>query len=188
MFNVTKMASRENEILELFFNSPKHWHFEEMLREVRIGRPQLARWLKAFEKEGIIKRVKQRGKMPYYVQDFHSPRFDIRKKIYAKQKLASSGLLEHLASLEKAKVIILFGSFSRSDWHRDSDIDIFIYGSDDDFKQGKYELKLHRDIEVHAAKDRKDLKRIDKMLPYIVSGDYIKGSIQDLGVEVYAKA
>lgn len=187
MFTITKMKSKENEILELFFNSSGHWHFEEILKKVKIGRPQLTRWLKIFQKEGLIKRVKKKGKMSYYVHDFHNPKFDIRKKLYAKQKLASSGLLDHLASLEKAKVVILFGSFSRSDWYKDSDIDLFIYGSDDNFEQGKYELKLKREIQVHTAKDKKELKKIDKMLPYIIAGDFIKGSLQDLGVEVYAK-
>ena len=125
--------------------------------------------------------------MPYYVHDFYNPKFDIRKKLYARQILASSGLLDHLASLKKAKVIILFGSFSSYDWYKNSDIDIFIYGSDEKFEQGKYELKLKRDIQIHAAKNKKDLKRLDTMLPYIIVGDFIKGSIEDLGVEVHAK-
>lgn len=181
------MVSKGNEILELFFNSSKHWHFEEILKKVKIGRPQLTRWLKIFQKEGMIKRIKKKGKMPYYVHDFHNSKFDIRKNLYAKQILVSSGLFDHLASLENAKVVVLFGSFSRSDWYKDSDVDIFIYGKDDAFEQGKYELKLKREIQVHMAKDKKDLKRIDKMLPYIVSGYFIKGSIQDLGVEVHAK-
>lgn len=182
------MNSKENDVLELFLNSSRHWHFEEILKKVKIGKPQLARWLKIFQKKGIIKRTKEKGKMPYYVHDFHNPKFDIRKKIYAQQKLASSGLLDHLASLEKARVVVLFGSFSRSDWYKNSDIDIFIYGSDKGLKQGEYELRLHRDIQVHIAKDKNELKKMEGMLPYILSGNFIKGSIQDLGVEVHAKA
>lgn len=182
------MKSKENKVLELFFNSSKHWRFEEIRKQVDITRPQLSRWLKVFQNQGIIKRVKKRGNMPYYVHDFHNPKFDIRKKLYAARMFAQSGLLDNLASLPKAKVVVLFGSFSRSDWYNDSDIDVFIYGSDDEFEQGKYELKLHRDIQVHLARDKKDLKRIDKMLPYILSGDFIKGSVKDLGVEIHAKA
>ena len=181
------MKSKEDDVLELFYNSSGHWHFKDIMDKVDISRPQLAQWLKKFEDEGVIKRVKQKGKMPYYVHDFQNPKFHVRKRLYAQQKLASSGLLEHLASLPKAKVVILFGSFSRSDWYKDSDIDIFIYGNDDNFEQGKYELKLHRDIQVHAAKNTTDLKRIDKMIPYIIAGDFIKGSIQDLGVRIEAK-
>ena len=33
------------------------------------------------------------------------------------------------------------------------------------------------------AKNKKDLKRMNKLLPYIISGNFIKGSIQELGVE-----
>ena len=182
------MKSKEDDVLELFYNSSGHWHFKEIMDKAGISKPQLAQWLKKFEEEGIIKRVKQKGKMPYYVHDFQNPKFHVRKRMYAQQKLASSGLLVHLASLPKAKVVILFGSFSRWDWYKDSDIDIFIYGSDDDFEQGKYESKLDREIQVHNAKDKTDLKRIDRMIPYIIAGDFIKGSIEDLGVEVRAKA
>ena len=180
------MKSKES-VLALFYGSSKHWHFNEIMKKARISRPQLAQWLNKFEKEGVIKRVKPKGKMPYYVQNFDNPNFQQRKRLFTLKMLAESGLLNHLASLKEAKVVILFGSFSRSDWYDDSDIDIFIYGNDKDFEQGKYELKLRRDIQVHAAKTRKDLKRIDKMIPYIIMGDFIKGSIEDLGVEVHAQ-
>lgn len=180
------MQAKEDNVLALFFNSSKHWHFEELLRESKIGRPRLARWLKIFEKEGIIKRVKEKGKMPYYVQNTSDPAYQYKKRLFAMKWLSESGLFSHLASLQNAKVVILFGSFSRSDWYKDSDIDIFIYGNDDDFEQGKYELKLHRDIQVHTAKDINQLKSIDKMLPNIIEGDFIKGTIQDLGVKVHA--
>lgn len=73
------MKSKDEPILYLFFNSPKHWHFDEILKNVEISRSQLAQWLKKFEKEGIIKRVKEKGKMPYYVQDFESPNFQNKK-------------------------------------------------------------------------------------------------------------
>ena len=182
------MDSKEEPILELFYNSSKHWHFEEIRKAAKISRTQLVQWLKKFEREGIIKRVKPRGKMPYYVHNFGNLKFQNEKRLFAWKKITESGLFEHLVSLKGAKVVILFGSFSRWDWYKDSDIDIFIYGSDEDFEQGKFELKLHRDIQVHAAKNKNDLKRIDKMIPYIISGDFIKGSIQDLGVEVHAKA
>ena len=130
--------------------------------------------------------VKNKGKMPYYLQDFDSPEFQQRKRLFTIKLLAESGLLRHLATLKEAKVVILFGSFSRSDWHDESDIDVFIYGDDSEFEAGKFSAKLGRDVQVHTAKDRKDLKRIGKMLPYIIMGDFIKGSIEDLGVDVSA--
>jgi predicted nucleotidyltransferase len=182
------MNSKEDRVLNLFFNSSKYWHFDELLCESKLSRSRLSAWLNKFQKEGIIKRVKPKGKMPFYVRIFESKNFRHKKRLFALTQLTESGLLTHLEALPKAKVVIIFGSFTSYDWHADSDIDIFIYGDDDDFEQGTYELKLQRDIQVHLARDGKDLKRINKLLPYIFEGDFIKGSIKDLGVEIYAKA
>ena len=182
------MRSKEDQILELFFNNPKYWHFDGLLKMSGISRPRLVEWLKKLTKEGIIKKVKPRRKMPYYVSNTKSRSFQHKKRLFALKKMTESGLLSHLASLKKAKVVIIFGSITRADWYDISDIDIFIYGDDSDFQQGIYELKLKRDIQVHNAKDEEDLKRIDKMLPYIISGDFIKGSIDELGVDIHARA
>lgn len=181
------MKSKEDCILELFFNSSKHWHFKELKEKSGLSRSRLAAWLKKLEKDTIIKRIKPKCKMPYYVRVFDSKTFQNRKRLFALKKLTESGILNHLSELPKAKVIIIFGSFSSYDWHTKSDIDIFIYGSDDGFEQGRYELKIHRDIQVHLARSKKELKKMDKMLPYIISGDFIKGSVKDLGVEIHAK-
>lgn len=180
------MRSKEDKALEQFFNNPKHWHFEELHRATSISKPQLSYWLKKFEKEGLIRRIKPRGEMPFYVAVEENLEYQNVKRLYALKMLTESGLFSHLAALEGARVVILFGSFSRYDWYDDSDIDIFIYGDDEKFEVGKYSVKLRRDIQIHLAKDKKDLKRINKMLPYIISGDFIKGSIEDLGVDVSA--
>lgn len=184
---LTIMRSKEEKVLEPFFNIPKYWHFEELYRVASISKPQLSNWLKKYEKQGLIKKVKPKGKMPYYISLQENPDYRNKKRLYALKLLTESGLLSHLSTLKGAKVVIIFGSFSRWDWYKDSDIDIFIYGMDNDFEQGKYESRLHRGIQVHTAKDKKDLMRIDKMMPYIIAGDFIKGSIEDLGVKIEAK-
>jgi len=182
------MNSKEDDVLELFFNSPKHWHFEELREKSGLSKSRLAEWLKKFGKEGIVKRVKPREKMPYYVRIFESKTFQHKKRLFTLKKFTETGFLNHLAELPSAKVVIIFGSFSSYDWHTDSDIDVFIYGKDGGFHQGKYETLLHREIQVHLAENGKDLKRINRMLPYIITGDFIKGSIEDLDVDIYAKA
>jgi predicted nucleotidyltransferase len=187
MHNHTNMRSKEEVVLEPFFNSSKHWHFDELVNEVDISRSQLSQWLKKFVDQGVLIRIKPKGKMPYYTQNFENPDFQLRKKLFALRQLTESGLLSHLASLKDARVVILFGSFASYDWYNGSDIDIFIYGNDEKFEQGKYELNLKREIQLHTAKTKKDLNRMDKILPYIITGNFIKGSIEDLGVEVHAK-
>ncbi|MFH0978950.1 MAG: nucleotidyltransferase domain-containing protein [Candidatus Woesearchaeota archaeon] len=180
------MRSKEDKVLELFFNYPKQWHFEELLEQAQIGRPQLAKWLIAFQKEGIIKRVKPKGRMPYYVHNFSSLTFRSKKRQFALQTLQKSGLFDHLARLKNAKVVILFGSFAREDWYADSDVDIFIYGKGDEFERGMYESRLGREIQVHNARNNEELQKMKKLLPYIIAGNYIKGSLANLGVEICA--
>jgi predicted nucleotidyltransferase len=181
------MKSKEEDVLKLFYNSGKHWHFEELLKVAGISRRQLTNWLKRFEKEELIIKVKEKGRHPFYTHNFHNVRFQNRKRIYALEMLTRSGFFDHLSSLKGAKVVILFGSFSRADWYEDSDIDIFIYGDDSLFEKGKYERLLLKDIQVFNSKDNKGLQRYDQMLPAIISGNFIKGSFRDLGVVINAK-
>ena len=171
--------SKENNILELFFNMPtKHWHFEEILKKAGISRPKANLWLKKMLKEKIIKRVKVKGKMPYYTGNYDEPNYQYKKKRFAMDKFHKNGLLNYLKSLENVKTVILFGSFSRSDWYKNSDIDIFIYGNPKEVKIGKYEIKLHRDIQIFLGKDKKDLKRMGApLLRNIIRGDLIKGGL-----------
>ncbi len=180
------MKSKEDRVLELFFNTPKHWHFDELVRMSGLSRDRLNYWLKRFVKHDMIQRIKQRGKMPYYVGAYDNPEFRQRKRLFAVKLLTESGLLSHLSTLQGAKVAVIFGSFSRDDWYDHSDIDVFIYGDDRKFDRLKYGSRLHREIQVHTAKNKKDLKQISKMIPYIIDGDFIKGSTTDFGVKIEA--
>lgn len=172
------MRSKEDTLLELIFNTPKHWHFEELRLEAKIGRPQLARWLKKFEKEGIVKRIKEEGKMPYYLQDVENPQFRNRKRLFGWRKLTESGLFDYLASLQKARVVILFGSFSRWDWYKNSDIDIFIYENEGGEDLGRFQFKLHREIQLFSAKNSNELEKFRPgLISNIIRGIVIKGTL-----------
>ncbi len=172
------------EIKRLFFNKPsRQWHFEEILRESGMSRSQTNQWLKKLLKEGIISRKKKKGKMPYYTGNFNSPAYRNCKKIYALQQLYDCGLLNHLQSLKKADSVVIFGSFARADWNKESDIDIFIYGDDKNLEQGKFELKLQREIQIFKAKKNEDLKNFQPgLLKNIANGYIVKGDLNFLEV------
>jgi len=87
------MKAKDDKLLTLFFENPKHWRFEELREQAKISKPQLARWLKLFEKEGLIKRFKKRGMMPFYVQDFENSRFHNAKKFFAYKNLSNQDYL-----------------------------------------------------------------------------------------------
>ncbi len=176
------MESKENKILELFFNeSSKHWHFEEILKKINISRDKANKWLRKLLEESIIKKVKQKGKMPYYSGNFEHSSYKIRKRLHALTNFYRTGFLQHLINLKKAQTVILFGSFARSDWSTDSDIDLFIYGKDEDFEKGKYEIKLKREIQVFKCENKKEFEEFRKgLFTNIITGYFVKGDLEFL--------
>ncbi|MEK6899814.1 MAG: nucleotidyltransferase domain-containing protein [Nanoarchaeota archaeon] len=182
------MKSREEIVLELFFEQPaKEWHFEEIVKKTELARSKVYKWLQRFAKEGLIKRIKNKGRMPYYISKHDSPEYKNRKKIFALEKLYRCGLLNHLGNLQKAETVILFGSFSRSDWYENSDIDIFIYGDAEGLKIVDYELRLHKDIQLFICKDKEAVAKIGPgLLKNIIKGNIIKGDIDFITVNAHA--
>lgn len=170
--------NKEQNILSLFYNEPmKRWHFEDILREASISRPQAFRWLKKLQKEQLIKRIKPRGKNPFYQANYSHPSYQVKKRLAALQQLEASGFLTHIASLPKVKAAFLFGSFSRWDWDKQSDIDLFIYGDKEDFNYGKYRRALHREIQLVNCSGEQELKSMPPALwQNIIQGYRIKGT------------
>lgn len=177
--------SKEENILNLFFEYPsKHWHFEDILKEAKISRPQASLWLKKFIKEELIKKLEPENKNPYYVGNYESPNYQNNKRLYSLENLNKTGFLRHLLELPKARTIILFGSLSRWDWYKDSDIDLFILGDLEGFKEGEFSRKLHRDIQIFSFKSKKDLKDLNPgLLRNIISGYRVKGNLNFLEVK-----
>ena len=185
MLNVSKMTypNKQDKVLELFFNeAAKHWHFSEIVKKSGISEQRANHWLKAFTRERLINRIKPKGKLPYYLADYDNPHYRNVKRIYALNKLQETGLLDRLQLLENAKAVVIFGSFSRSDWHTDSDIDIFVYGEPGDLKFGT--RVLGREVQVHTCKTKKDIKEIRSgLMRNVINGYFVKGQVHDL-VEV----
>src|SRR5690606_2560426 len=115
-------------VMTLFFNEPsKHWHFKDIVHQANISEPRASYWLQLLIKEGIVIYHKPKKKMPYYIANFDSIPYQIKKRMYGFNILADSGLFNYFQDYS-SDAIIVFGSFSRGDWHTKSDIDICIIG------------------------------------------------------------
>ena len=125
--------------------------------------------------------------MPHYIAQYESPHYQNEKRIFALSKMYKSGFLNHLMQLPKVSAVILFGSFVRGDWHKNSDIDVFVYGDCEGLQIGKYELALNRDIQLFECENKKCLNKFPAgLLKNIVKGDIVKGNIDFLRVEINA--
>jgi predicted nucleotidyltransferase len=180
--------SKELNILELFFNEPtKQWHFSDIKKEVPIADNKISRWLKIFEKEKLINKVQVIGKNPYYISYIDSFEYQIKKKIFALNKFHEIGFLKHISSIKSIKTAIIFGSFSRYDWHKNSDIDLFIYGDDKDFDIDKYSKILNKEIHIFSCKNKGELRKLgEKLLTSIIKGDIVKGDIDFIELKINA--
>src|SRR3989344_7541295 len=140
--------SKEEEVLKLILeNSPlKEWHFAEIVREARVTKAVANKWLKKYVKEGVLKKIKEKGKFPYFTVGHNNPKYYSLKRIYALEQLHKSGLISQFLSLKNVRTVIIFGSFIKGDWYKDSDIDVFIYGNPDDFDKTRYELSIGKHI------------------------------------------
>ncbi|MBU2638635.1 MAG: nucleotidyltransferase domain-containing protein [Nanoarchaeota archaeon] len=182
IYHYMASPSKEENILQLLLeNSPlKQWHFNEIVKEAKLTRAVANKWLKKYVKEGLIKRRKDKGKFPYFVCGMDNPNYISRKKLMAIEQIYRSGLAGNLISLKNAKAVVLFGSFARGDWHKNSDIDIFIYGKSRGFEKSRYELKLKRPIELHLFETKKEIKAVKTgLLKNLLNGYALKGQMQD---------
>ena len=184
--------SKEERILELFMNEPtKYWHFSDIVKTSGVSENISGKWLRLFLQDNIIKRVKPEGKMPYFTGNYDVLEFKGRKKLYSLQKLYQTGLISELQKLKNTKTIIIFGSFVRSDWNTDSDVDIFIYGESDEFEFGRFWKGLgfqgkSREIQVHTFHSRKEMEAVKSgLLKNVLRGYVIKGDIFEI-MEVVA--
>jgi len=175
--------SKEESILKLILeNSPlKEWHFEEIVRDSKTTRASANKWLGRYEKEGLIRKIKPKGKFPFFTVGQNNPIYYSKKKIYALEKLYKSGLVSELLSLENAKTVIIFGSIIKGDWYKDSDIDIFVYGKINKFNKHIYEQKIGKNIELHVFESKKEITEVKTgLMKNIINGYLIKGQIQDI--------
>jgi len=179
----TIMQSKEENILELFFNWPmKEWHFEEIIDQAGITRSKASIWLRKFCKQKIIKRIKPKGKMPHYIARYESAEYDCKKKLFGLNKIYNSEFIKMIQLNKNIKTAILFGSFSRSDWNINSDIDIFIYG---DAEDKILQYLNERKIDLFMCKNKRELRNFsENLMQNIIKGNLIKGNIDFVKVVI----
>jgi len=177
------IPSKEENVLRLLLeNSPlKQWHFEEIVKKAKVTKTVANKWLKKYLKEGLLQKVKEKGKFPYFMVGSNNLIYNSKKRIYALEQLYKSGLISKLSSIKSADTVIIFGSFARGDWYKDSDIDIFVYGNIDDFDKNNYESKLKKHIELHVFENKEEIKQIKTgLINNVINGYVVKGRIQDI--------
>ena len=98
--------------------------------------------------------------------------------------IEESGFFEHIRSLTDIKTAILFGSFSRGDWSRSSDIDIFILTYiEKEFSFTKNEKILQRKINLLVCSEKEFTRmkvKSPELMNNICNGITLSGKMEVL--------
>ncbi len=177
------MLQKDNryKILMIFFEdpSPKGIGFQlrEISRKVEVAPPSVKKYLNELEKEGLVMKIKHRiHGYPVYYANRDNEEFKFLKKVDIIMKIKESGLLKYLSENCMPDVIILFGSASKGEDLKESDIDLFVLSSKEKIDLTQFEKKLNRKINILFSDNFNKLSK--ELKNNIINGIILKGYLK----------
>ncbi len=147
----------------------------EFARIQKISPPTASKILKNLENERILKRESDKQYLYYYANKDSALFIDL-SRIYWRLKLNSVKILDFIEENFLSPVVILFGSLSKAETKKDSDVDLAIFSySKKKIDFTEFEKKLKRKIQVFIFKSLDDIKNKD-LLNNILNGYKLKGN------------
>lgn len=173
--------NNRKKILELFFDNPYPkgigFQLREISRLINLAPKSVKIYLKELEEEKLILKKEHRiHKYPVYCANRNNDYFLFLKKSDNILKIKESGLLDFLSDFCQPDVIILFGSFSKGEDVKESDIDIFLLCREIKLDLRKFEKKLNRKIMPFFCKDFHKLSK--ELKNNIINGVILQGYLK----------
>ena len=177
------MLQKDNryKILRIFFDdpSPKGIGFQlrEISRKVAVAPPSVKKYLNELEKEQLIVKTKHRiHDYPVYYANRDNEEFKFLKKIDTVIKIKESGVIDYLLENCMPDVIILFGSASKGEDLKESDIDVFILSNKERIDITQFEKKLSRKINIFFSDNFNKLSK--ELRNNVINGIILKGYLK----------
>ena len=146
----------------------------EYARILKISPPTASKQLQCYLKEGLLKKEIDR-QYYYFYADRESKLFIDLSRIYWKTKLEKSLFIKEIDGIFLNAVVILFGSLSKAEVKKESDIDIAIFSpTKKGFDVSKFEKKLNRKIQIFIFKDMNSVTN-KELLNNILNGYKVTG-------------
>jgi len=106
-------------------------HLRELARKTKLTPPLLARRLNELEQEKVVDYKTEGKNKIYHKRDtLEAKTYEKMLEHYKVLKLPLAELTETIQQDERIQLAILFGSYARGDYNKNSDIDLFIQGKD----------------------------------------------------------
>lgn len=174
------MLKKDNtfKVLGVFFDDPVPagigFQLREISRKIRLAPKSVKNYLEELEKEKLVIKKRHRPhQYPVYYANREDEYFKYLKRLNTLREIKESGLLDYLGEKCLPDVIILFGSASKGEDIKESDIDIFVQSEEKKIDLSKYEKELKRKINLFFEKNFDRLS--EELKKNIINGDKLKG-------------
>jgi len=166
-------------ILSVFFENPlKKFNLKDISKISKVAHTSVKNELeKLIKQKIIIKEIEIRGKrnFPIYSSNTNEKFLEL-KKMHNEDSIKQSGLIDYLKIKLMPNLIILFGSFSRGEDIKESDIDFFIESKPKEIDLKTFERTLGRKINLTFKPNINLLKK--EFLNNILNGVILYGIIE----------
>ena len=155
-------------ILRPFIKEPeREFHVRELSKLLGKSPTTVSKYLKKYESDGILISKSKLNHLLFRANT-ESSRFKQIKLNYNLTSLNESGLIEYLTEkFNHPESIVLFGSFSKAEDNKNSDIDLLIISpKKKELDLGNYEKKLSHKIQlfIHSREEFESIKDKNKEL------------------------
>ena len=135
-------------IIEIFFEEPsRNFQIREISRLSNIAVTSAKKYLDELLKEELL--IKDKKTLyPSYVANQQNKIFKIYKQQLMVLRLYTSGLIDFFNDELHPKCIILFGSVSKGEYDKNSDIDIFLQTEEKKINLTRFEKNLKHSINI----------------------------------------
>lgn len=177
------MLQKDNryKILRIFFDdpSPKGIGFQlrEISRKVAVAPPSVKKYLNELEKGGLIVKTEHRiHGYPVYYANKDNEEFKFLKRVDVIMKIKEFGLIDYIAKSCMPDAIVLFGSASKGEDLKESDIDLFVLSDKEKIDLSQFEKKLNRKINIFFSDNFNKLSK--ELKNNIINGTILKGYLK----------
>jgi predicted nucleotidyltransferase len=169
-----------NKLAPFFEDCYERIGVREYSKLIKVSPPTASKILKGYEKAGLLEETKYRRYL-FFNANRDSKEFIDLSRIYWR------GRLDELMSFIVGKsviepAIVLFGSLSKAEVKKSSDIDLAVIGADnkadsaEDLRLSKFEKDLDRKVEVFRFRSLSDASKLP-IWKAILNGYILKGRL-----------
>ncbi|MCK5234432.1 MAG: nucleotidyltransferase domain-containing protein [Candidatus Aenigmarchaeota archaeon] len=168
-------------VLKVFFDNPNPkgagFQLREIGRATDLAPTSVKKYLEDLLKEDLIIKSKHRiHQYPVYWANRASEKFRSLKKMDMIFNIQNSGLIIYLQEKCMPDTIILFGSASRGEDLKDSDIDLFLLCKETKLNLEPYEQQLKRKINIFYCNNFGTLS--EELKNNIINGVVLSGYLK----------